>query len=141
MKRKSILLALSGLMFISSSAFATGGTSIGSMLAPSISVKNQWYNKTFPITAGTPSTGKVGMVYYTWAYSSYPAGMQVYLCYNNGNACRDISDARSGNIDFTPYNLAPNQPFSLYARVNGTGRMVTVNGQSSQIIVNYTYNQ
>ncbi|MEQ4454435.1 flagellar protein FlhE [Kosakonia sp. YIM B13605] len=139
MKRKSILLALSGLMFISSSAFATGGTATSSMVPPSISVKNQWYNKAFSVPAGTPSTGKVGQVYYTWTYSSYPAGMQVYLCYNNGNTCYDVSSARSGSVDFTKDNIAPNQPISLWARVNGTGKMVTVNGQSSQVIVNYTF--
>lgn len=140
MKRKSIVLALSGLFFFSSSVFATGGSYSSTISAPTINVKNQWYSKAFPVMSGTPSAGKIGEVYYTWAYGRTQAGLQVSLCTSTSSKCVDITSAKSGSVDFTSSNFAPNQAFILKAMVNGTGAMVPLYGNQSQLIVNYTFN-
>lgn len=140
MKQKAILIALSGLVFISSAAYATGGAYSSTISAPTVSLKNQWYQKAFPVLAGTPSAGKIDMVYYNWAYNRNQAGLRVSLCNNTSTICVNVSDAQSGSYNFTSYNLPPNQVFILKAMVEGTGVMVPLTGYQSQIIVNYTFN-
>lgn len=141
MKIKSSLLALvlTCLCAFSGSVYATGGGYSSTMLAPTVSIKNQWYQKNFTVTNGTPSVGQIGTVYYTWNYSRAQAGLTVYLCTNSGLLCKDVSSAQTGSINYTSYNLAPNLVFSLKAMVTGTGVMVPLNGSQSQVIVNYTF--
>lgn len=140
MKRKTVLLALSGLLVLTSPAYATEGAYSSTMNAPDITLKNQWYQKNFPVISGTPSTGKIGIVYYNWAFSRTQQGLKVSLCTSANTMCVNIGNSNSGSVDLSTYNLAPNQVLSMKAIVEGTGTMVPVYGYQSQIIVNYKFN-
>lgn len=140
MKQKAITFALSGLLLLSAGAYATGGSYSSTISAPTVTLKNQWYQKAFPVTSGTPSAGKIGMVYYNWAYGRDQAGLRVSLCTSTSTVCINVTNAKSGSVNFSSYNLSPNQALSLKAIVEGTGKMVPLYGNQSQVIVNYSFN-
>lgn len=130
------VLALSA---IAQNAVAASGAYGGSAVAPTIYTKNNWVYSQFSIAGSIPSTAIVNTVYYSWSYASSPAGLLVYLCNNTGSKCRDVTSAGSGSVNFTSDALPANLPLRLYGRVNGTGTMSPLYGNSSSVTVNYTY--
>ncbi|MCT4708763.1 flagellar protein FlhE [Enterobacteriaceae bacterium H11S18] len=137
MKRKTALLALAGLFALSANSYAAGGGYSSTIIAPTVSIKNQWYQKDFSVPSSIEKTGKMTTVYYSWAYSRNQAGLMVSLCTSNNVACFNVTNAQSGSVDFSSYNIAPNQPLTLKAMVSGTGTMAPLNGKQSQVTVNY----
>lgn len=131
--------ALAGTIF-SQNANAASGAYGSSAVSPTIYSKNYWYNVAFPVVGSPPSTGVLTTVYYTWNYSfPRPAGLQVYLCNNNGTICGDVTNYGSGSVNFTNSGVPANQSVRLYSRVNGTGTMSPLYGANSTVTVNYSY--
>lgn len=135
----SSFFALAATLMFAHSASAASGAYGSSTVAPTIYSKNWWYNSTYPVVGNPPSTGKIGVVYYSYSYSPRPAGLQVYLCKSNGYTCWDITNFGSGSVDYTPYNVPANQALGIFVRVNGTGTMSPAYGSTTNITVNYTY--
>lgn len=138
--KKNIICALPALLLLSAGAYATEGAYSSTISAPTVTLKNQWYQKAFPVVAGTESKGKIGKVYYNWSYGRDQAGLRVSLCTSTSTVCMNVTNAESGSVDFSSYNLPPNQALSLKAIVEGTGKMVPLYGNQSQVIVNYSFN-
>ncbi len=60
------------------------------------------YQKGFWVKAqltpsGVPTAGSISNVFWQWSLGSYVYGQVVYLCYNDGYDCLDISSMGSGN--------------------------------------------
>jgi flagellar protein FlhE len=133
------IFAISAIFMVAQNANAASAAYGSSTVAPTIYSKNWWYNSTYPVVGNPPSTGKIGLVYYSYNYSPRPAGLQVYLCKSTGYTCADITNFGSGSVDFTSANVPPNQALGIFVRVNGTGTMTPVYGSTTNITVNYTY--
>lgn len=129
-----------GAAVLPQSAIAAGSSGYGTQaVAPTIYSKNLWYSVAIPIVGAPPAGSTVTNVYYSYSFSSRPAGMLVYLCNNSGSTCFDITSTGSGGVNFTSYSVSATQPLKLYARVNGTGTMSPVYGNLSNFTVNYKW--
>lgn len=134
--RLTAILALASLMLLSQTANATGGAYVSNVVAPTIYSKNVNYQANFPIV-GSP-TGSITTVNWTWGFSYYPAGINVYLCQGSTSACWNVTSIQSGSTTaFQGRN--PATQFFLYYWVSGTGTMMPAYGNNDQVIVNYNY--
>jgi len=135
----SSFLAFAATFMFAHSASAASAAYGSSTVAPTIYTKNYWYGSTYPVVGNPPSTGVMGVVYYSYNYSPRPAGLQVYLCKSDGTYCWDITNSGSGSVNYTGYGVAANQALGIFVRVNGTGTMSPAYGSTTNITVNYTY--
>ncbi|HEX7633730.1 MAG TPA: flagellar protein FlhE [Noviherbaspirillum sp.] len=138
----STLLAIFAVAAMAIAQNASAGSSAYSSQAvtPTIYAKNYWYNVAYPVVGTPPSNSYITNVYFTWAYSSYPAGLTVYLCDNNAAiVCFDVTNVRSGSANFTGYNVSATTPLRLFAQVAGTGTMAPLAGSTTTVSVNYSW--
>lgn len=109
---------------------------------PSQYQKGWWYKTNPPATPppGVPTASSIYSVSYSWSIGGgTPPGQVVYLCYNDGTDCLDVSSLPTGTT--TAFNgRSANHSFWFYIKVNGSGTLnpPTIGGQA-QVIVNYNY--
>lgn len=109
---------------------------------PSQYQKGWWYKTNPPATPppGVPTASSIYAVSYSWSIGGgTPPGQVVYLCYNDGTDCLDVSPLPVGTT--TAFNgRSANHSFWFYIKVSGSGMLnpPTIGGQA-QVIVNYNY--
>lgn len=139
--KKMLKFALGCLLALAAvNASAAAGGYGSSAVAPTIYSKNWWYNVAYPVVGTPPSNAVVTIVYYTWSYSyPLPAGLQVYLCRNDGSLCGNVTNYASGSVNFTGWGVPANQTLRLFSQVAGTGTMSPLYGGTTTVTVNYSY--
>lgn len=119
---------------VSSGAYASSGVS------PTLYNTGIFRFLNLPVVGSVPSSAKVNVVNYYYNYSSTPAGMIAYLCWNDTNNCVNVSNNKSGRL--TQFgNKAANKSFFFAFGVSGNGSALPrpIYGGKSQVIVNYGY--
>lgn len=136
----SVFLAMVTTLAFAPSADAYTASYGSSAVPPSISVKNTWYEVTFPVLGSPPSNSIIYQIGYSWGYSSYPAGLEVQICDFTGVHCWNITNFQSGAYsNLEPKKIPGNRPFVLRARVVGSGSMMPIYGSTSRVSVNYEW--
>jgi hypothetical protein len=130
-------VALAGAL-VSADARAVSGSYSSEAPGPVMHARKVWYTAVHPAVGSPPRQSRITSVSWRWGLSAHPRGLEVKLCYRSAHDC----------IPVTPYGQAmtqafagrpANAPFLLMFRVEGQGRMPTINGDRSQVIVNYVY--
>lgn len=135
------LLALTAVLvgvLASTNAYAVAGSYSSEASGPVIHNRKAWYTSMHPPVGSPPRESKITTVSWRWGVSRQDPGLEVKLCYRSANDC----------VSVTSYGKAVTQAFAgrpadgaflLMYRVEGAGRMTPINGERSQVIVNYTY--
>jgi hypothetical protein len=119
-------------------AHAVSGSYSSEAAGPVMHSRKVWYTAVHPPVGSPPRKSKITTVSWRWGLSAHPRGLEVKLCYRSATDC----------VPVTAYGKAMTQafagrpadgPFLLMFRVEGTGRMPPINGERSQVIVNYVY--
>lgn len=135
----ALMAALTGaLPLLSTNAYAVAGSYSAEASGPVMHNRNAWYTSMHPTVGSPPRNSKITTVSWRWGVSRQDPGLEVKLCYRSANDC----------VSVTSYGKAMTQAFAgrpadgaflLMYRVAGTGRMTPINGERSQVIVNYIY--
>lgn len=132
----ALAIVLTGVL-TSMDAYAAAGSYSSEASGPVIHNRKAWYTSMHPPVGSPPRDAKITSVSWRWGVSRQDPGLEVKLCYRSANDC----------VSVTSYGKAVTQAFAgrpadgaflLMYRVEGTGRMTPINGDRSQVIVNYT---
>ena len=112
--------ALSVMPVLASGTFSVNGT------FPLVYQSGTWYEGGYMYApSGVTSSNTITNLYYSWQnINSTPPSNQIYLCYNNGNNCLNLTIPAGGTSAFN--GLPANTVFEFWIRGN-TGTVVPYN--------------
>jgi hypothetical protein len=127
-----------GLALVSTSAYAVSGSYSSEANGPVMHARKSWYTAVHPPVGSPPRKSRIVGVSWRWGLSAHPRGLEVKLCYRTARDCIPVTSYGKAMSHFFDGRSADG-PFLLMFRVEGSGKMPTINGERSQVIVNYVY--
>lgn len=131
------LLVLAGLL-ASTDAHAVSGSYSSEASGPVMHSRKVWYTSVHPTVGSPPRQSRITTVSWRWGLSALPQGLEVKLCYRSPHDCVPVTSYGKAMTQAFAGRPADGQ-FLLMYRVEGRGKMPTINGDRSQVIVNYKY--